>query len=113
MLQSQGAVSRVRHDNRGMNAQDESTVMGGAPEAASQKITALHPVVVCAKVEGRAAWLAMETGDTKVVDEIFGIHPNLAPEMTAIYLRGATFVPAHIYALPAEPFGLFRVEKAA
>jgi hypothetical protein len=77
------------------------------------KITALQDVTVRAKVEGRAEWLKLGAGDSRVVDEVLGIDPNLAPELTAIYLRGATFVPAHVDALPAEPFGLFRVEKAA
>jgi len=80
---------------------------------APSKITALQDVTVCAKVEGRAEWLKLGAGDIRVVDELLGIDPNLAPELTAIYLRGATFVPTHIEALPAEPFGLFRVERAA
>lgn len=82
-------------------------------ELAPSKITALHDVTVCAKVEGRPEWLNLEAGDTRVVDELLGVDPNFAPELTAIYLRGATFVPAHIDVLPAEPFGLVRVEQAA
>jgi hypothetical protein len=82
-------------------------------DTAPSKITALHDVTVCARVEGRPEWMKLGAGEIRVVDELLGIDPNDAPELTAIYLRGATFVPAHIEHLPAEPFGLFRVERAA
>jgi hypothetical protein len=97
----------------GMNAQHDSPLGQDSGHEAQKKITALQHVTVCAKIEGQPRWLNMDAGETRVVEELLGIHPNMAPEMTAIYLRGATFVPAHVDALPAEPFGMFRVERAA
>ena len=79
----------------------------------SVKLTALHDVTVRACVEGQPQWVELGAGQQCVVENLYGVHPEMAPESRAIHLRGATFVPAWCDALPAEPFGLVRVEAAA